>query len=120
MARIQLISILTSLLFLVYISRLVIKNRLREEYSIVWLISTIILVFFSFYEDGLYKLAALFGIAIPANLVFAGSIFIILIYLLHLSVATSRLQRQNKQMAQDIALMNKKINELSEKFQDQD
>ncbi len=73
------------------------------------------LVIFSFYEEGLNQLAQLLGIAIPANLVFAGSIFAILIYLLHLSVTTSKLQRQNKKMAQDIALLNKKITEITSK-----
>lgn len=107
--------IFTSLVFLFYISRLIIKNRLREEYSIVWLISTVFIVIFSFYEEGLNRLALLFGIAIPANLVFAGSIFAILIYLLHLSVTTSKLQRQNKKMAQDIALLNKKITDITSK-----
>ena len=115
MGRIQLITIITSLAFLFYICRLIIKNRLREEYSIVWFLSTLILVIFSFYEEGLNLLSRLVGIAIPANLVFAGSIFAILIYLLHLSVATSKLQRQNKQMAQEIALMKKQINDIESK-----
>jgi len=109
MSRIQLITIITSLGFLTYISRLIIKNRLREEYSIVWLASTLILLLFSFWENGLAIISKLMGIAIPANLVFMASIFAILIYLLHLSVTTSKLQRQNKQMAQEIALLKQHI-----------
>lgn len=115
MNRIQIIIIITSLSFLSYISKLIIKNRLREEYSIVWFLSTLILVIFSFYESGLLYLAHLFGVILPANLVFAGSIFAILIYLLHLSVTASKLHRQNKQMAQEIALLSKKISDIENK-----
>ncbi|MCC6837083.1 MAG: DUF2304 family protein, partial [Bacteroidia bacterium] len=38
MAKIQIIAIATSLLFLLYIVRLIIKGKLREEYSIVWIV----------------------------------------------------------------------------------
>lgn len=109
MQRIQIITLITSLLFLAYIARLIIKGRLREEYAIVWLVCTVLLVVFSFWENGLKKLTALFGVEVPANLIFTGCIFAIMVYLLHLSVVASKLQRQNKQLAQDIALMKQQI-----------
>lgn len=104
MARIQIIAISISLLFLLYISRLIIKGRLREEYSIVWIFSTIILVAFSFWRNGLEILSQLFGVYAAPNLVFTGAIFIILVYLLHISVVISKLQQQNKALAQELAL----------------
>ena len=112
MARIQLITICTSILFLGLVSRLIIKGKLREEYSIVWLISTAILILFSFWGDGLRKISNLFGVDVPTNLIFAASIFVILVYLLHLSVVASKLQKQNKLMAQEMALLKQDINGL--------
>ena len=112
MARIQLITICTSILFLGLVSRLIIKGKLREEYSIVWLVSTAILILFSFWGDGLRKISNLFGVDIPTNLIFAASIFVILVYLLHLSVVASKLQKQNKLMAQEMALLKQDINGL--------
>ena len=47
MARIQIIAIAISVLFLLYIVRLIVKGKLREEYSIVWIVCTIVLVLFS-------------------------------------------------------------------------
>ena len=96
MVRIQIITLVVSLLFLFYISRLIIKGKLREEYAIVWCVSTLLLVLFSFWKDGLFILSNLFGVYIPTNLVFTASIFVILIYLLHLSVVSSKLYQQNK------------------------
>lgn len=112
MSRIQVITLIISMLFLGLISRLVIKGRLREEYSIVWLIFAFILIAFSFWESGLRQLSNLFGVEVPSNLVFTISIFIALVYLLHLSVVSSKLHKQNKLMAQEIALLKVEMHEL--------
>jgi hypothetical protein len=103
--RIQIISILASLLFLITVSRLIIKGRLREEYAFFWVGGTLVLLIFSFWRNGLDVLSKLFGVYQPPNLVFLGSIFAILVYLLHLSTVVSKLQEQNKRLAQDLALM---------------
>lgn len=109
MARIQIITIIINLLFLFYIAKLIIKGKLREEYAIVWLICTAILLLFSFWAKGLDVMSHLFGVYEPANLVFTGFIFIILIYLLHLSVVNSRLQRNMTKITQELALMKEKL-----------
>jgi len=109
MAKIQIIAIAISLLFLLYIIRLIIKGKLREEYSIVWIVCTIVLIVFSFWRNGLEVMANLLGVYEAPNLIFTGAIFAILIYLLHLSVVISKLQSQNKQLAQDIALLKEKM-----------
>ncbi len=109
MFRIQAIAIATSILFLLYIVRLIIKGKLREEYSIVWIVCTIILVLFSFWRNGLALVSHLVGVYSPPNLVFIAAIFAIFIYLLHLSVVVSKLHSQNKQLAQDIALLKEKM-----------
>lgn len=108
MERIQVLAIATSLLFLAYISWLIIKGKLREEYAIIWIVGTVVLIVFSFWREGLEVMAHLFGVYAPPNLVFTGAIFAILIYLLHLSVTVSKLQKQNKTLAQDIALLKSK------------
>jgi hypothetical protein len=109
MARIQIITIIISLLFLFYIARLIVKGKLREEYAIVWCVCTLILVVFSFWRKGLDVMSKLFGVFEPPNLVFTACIFAVLVYLLHLSVVASKLYNQNKQMAQDIALLKEKV-----------
>lgn len=109
MFRIQAIAIATSILFLLYIIRLIVKGKLREEYSIVWIVCTVVLIVFSFWRDGLAVVSELVGVYSPPNLVFIAAIFAIFIYLLHLSVVVSKLHSQNKQLAQDIALLKEKL-----------
>jgi hypothetical protein len=108
MVRIQLIAIISSLLFLFYIARLIVKGKLREEYAIIWIICTAILVLFSFWRNGLTIVSDLLGVYAPPNTVFIGAIIAILIYLLHLSIVVSKLQEQNKTLAQEIAMLKQK------------
>jgi hypothetical protein len=102
---IQLISILVSIAFLLYIGRLIIKGKLREEYSFLWVIGTLILIVFSLWRNGLEVMAKILGVFDAPNLVFMVAIFAVLIYLLHLSVVVSKLQSQNRDLAQKLALM---------------
>ncbi|MGJ7031777.1 DUF2304 domain-containing protein [Niabella hirudinis] len=105
MSRIQIIAIVLNCLFLVYTSRLIIRGKLREEYALVWWICGGLLLIFSIWAGGLEAVAHLLGVYEPVNLGFATIIFIILIYLLHLSIANSKLQRHITRLTQEIALM---------------
>jgi len=115
MERIQIIAIATSLLFLIYIGWLIVKGKLREEYAIVWIVCTAILILFSFWRKGIDVVSGLLGIIDPPNMIFTGAIFAMLIYLLHLSVTVSKLQQQNKILAQEIALMKEKEKKKEQK-----
>jgi hypothetical protein len=115
--KIQIISIIVSMGFLFYVSRLIIKGKLREEYAIFWVISTILLIIFSFWREGLDIIAKAVGVYLAPNLVFTSAIFAILIYLLHLSIVVSKLHDKNKTLTQDLALFKEKINKLEEKLE---
>lgn len=119
MARIQIITLFINLLFLAYIARLIKKGRLREEYSIVWLIGTFILILFSLWRDGLEVITHFFGIIDPPNLIFTACIFIILIYLLHLSVVNSKLQKNISNLTQELALLKEKSADIISKDDEQ-
>lgn len=109
MQKVQLISILFSFCFLAYVFAQIKKGKLREEYAFVWIISTAVLVVLSVWERGLFMLANALGVEVPLNLIFAGAIFLILVYLLHLSLSVSKLQHQNKELAQELALLKEKL-----------
>ena len=108
MGRVQILAIIASLLFIGFIARLIVRGKLREEYAIIWIICSVFLIVFAVWRDGLDKITRLLGFELPSNLIFTGAIFAMLIYLLHLSVVVSKLQEQNKTLAQDIALLKEK------------
>lgn len=105
MDKIQLLAIAGSLVFLGIIAWLIVRGKLREEYAIIWIVCSAVLILFSFWRNGLDYFARLLGIYDPPNLLFIGALFAVLIYLLHLSIVVSRLQEQNKVLAQQIALL---------------
>lgn len=105
MERIQIIVIIAAVGFLGYIARLIKKGKLREEYSIIWVICAIVIVVFTFWRESLDKVASAFGVYAPPNLIFTVAIFAVFVYLLHLSVVISKLQEQNKKLSQKIALL---------------
>jgi hypothetical protein len=112
MARIQIISILISLSFTFYVFRKILKGKLREEYAFTWVFATISLIFFSFWRNGLEIVAQFFGVYSAPNLFFAIAFFLIFIYLLHLSIVVSNLSKKNKEIAQQLALMNEKVQKI--------
>lgn len=118
--RIQNIAIIVSFGFLFYIGRLILKGKLREEYAIFWIVSTILLVIFSIWRHGLTLIAHLVGVYLAPNLVFTSAIFAILVYLLHLSIVVSKLQHSNKSLGQNLALMQKRLDELETKTKSDD
>lgn len=103
--KIQLLSIVGSLLFMLFIFRLIVKGKLREEYSIVWIVCTLFLMVFAFWRNGLDIVAKMLGVYYAPALVFLGAIFAIIIFLVHLSVINSKLQKQMKDLAQEHALL---------------
>ena len=110
--KIQIMTLLASHLFTFYVSRLIIKGKLREEYAIFWFISTLILIIFSFWRSGLEIVATLLGVYAAPNLVFTAAIFAIFIYILHLSVVISKLHSNNKTLTQEMALLKNEMAEL--------
>ena len=103
--RIQIVSIIATLALLAFVARMIVRSKLREEYAIVWIISSIVLTVFAFWRDGLQVMAQILGVYYAPSLVFLAAIFAIVVYLLHLSVVVSRLQGENKILAQEIALL---------------
>ncbi len=105
MERIQIFAIVASLSFLASVLFQIKRGKLREEYALVWTLSTFVLIVLSFWRSALDLLAGLFGVYAPLNLIFTGAIFAVLIYLLHLSVTVSKLQLQNRALAQELVLL---------------
>jgi hypothetical protein len=103
--KIQIVSIVVSLSFLFLIARLIVRGKIREEYSIVWLCLTVLLLVFSIWREGLNAAARLLGVFYPPSLVFMAAILAITVFLVHLSIVVTKLQRQLKEAAQEIALL---------------
>jgi hypothetical protein len=114
MSFIQLICITATLTFLAIIFRLIIQKKLREEFSIIWIMCAIILNVFAFWRNGIAVLASFFGVYYPPSIIFMFLFFAIIVYCLHLSLIISKQKNQIKNLTQEFALMNEKINKLKQ------
>lgn len=112
--KIQILSIVGSLLFMGFIGRLIYKGKLREEYSIIWIISTLFLLVFSLWRDGLDLLATYLGVYYAPSLIFLFGFFAIILFLVHLSVVATRQQKQIKNLSQELAILRKKQSDSAE------
>jgi hypothetical protein len=107
--NVQIFTILVVLAFIFFVFRLVIKRKLRAEYSIVWIICSSILLIFSFWREGLEILAKIMGVYYAPALIFLIANLTIIIFLVHLSVVNSKQHEQIKKLAQEVALLKSKV-----------
>lgn len=105
MSKFQIIALIISLLWIIFVVELVRRRKLIGGYSLLWLLTGILLVVFALWENLLLKLTHLLGLVNPPSTFFALVIIFLALILLEFSVRISRLSRQNKEMAQKIALL---------------
>ena len=112
--KIQILSIVISLIFLAVICYFIVKGKLREEYSITWILCVVPILVFSIWREGLNRLGQLFGVQYPPALFFLAAIFLILVFLIHLSIVNSRQHEKIKHLAQEVALLKEQLKSKSE------
>jgi hypothetical protein len=107
--KIQIIALIAVVLFFGMVLRLILKGKLRTEYSFIWIAMGTIFLVFSVWRDMLDLLAGFFGVYYAPSLIFMFFFFMIFIFLIHLSVVNSKQHEQIKKLTQEIALINEKI-----------
>lgn len=109
---IQIIGLTGASLFMFYVFRLIVRGQLREEYSIIWILCTIILIVFSIWRRGLEQISLALGVFYPPSLIFLAAIFAIIVFLVHLSVVVSRLQSHIKSLTHEVAYLKQELEQL--------
>ena len=105
--RVQIFAIVGSALLFVFVLELLRRRRLSEPYAILWLLASVVLLVLAVWDDLLENLADLVGIATPANALFVVGFGFVLVLLLSFSTVVSRLTRENKLLAQEVARLNR-------------
>lgn len=109
--KIQVVAIMAVVLFFAVVLRLILKGKLRTEYSFIWILMGTLFLVFSVWRDLLDTLAHFFGVYYAPSLIFMFFFFMIFIFLIHLSVVNSRQHEEIKKLTQEIALMKKELSE---------
>jgi hypothetical protein len=112
--RIQILAIAVSLMVILLVVWLIRGRKLREEYSIVWLLGSLVLLVFSIWRGLLDIIARLVGVYYAPAVLLLVTIFFGALAFLHFSVVISSQAEQQKNMAQEIALLKEKVRRLTE------
>lgn len=117
MDKIQIISIFASLTIFFVVVNLVRRRRLKTEYSLIWLLVSVIFIVFSFWRDGIDWLAKLFGIAYAPSVLFIILLIGIILLLIEFSIIISKQSERIKVLVQEIGLLRLEIQTKFEKIE---
>lgn len=110
----KIVALTISLSILLVILELVRKRRLREEYSVLWILTGIAIVVLSLWYGLLQRITELIGAAVPTSTLFFFAVIFLILVSLQFSVKISDLTTQVKELAQQIALLEVKSPESSQ------
>jgi len=105
LSRIQLISALAAVGLALYVLELVRRRRLSEEYSVLWVVATIVVAILGFSTPLLRAITRALGILYEGSTVFFFGLAFATAMLLHLSVRLSRLGQENHALTRELALV---------------
>jgi hypothetical protein len=102
--RIRLIAIVGAVAILVVIIELVRRRKLKEEYSLLWVVTATLLVVLASWSSLLAKLTHLIGGTLPSSTLFFFGLIFVFALVLHFSVRISILERRVTALVQELGL----------------
>lgn len=114
---IQILSIIGSISFLIFILLQIRSKRIREEYSLLWLFFGLIFVILSFWRESLDIFARLTGIAYPPAALFLLLIMALFVIVIQFSVIISKSTENNKHLTQEHSLLKFEVEHLRKEIE---
>ena len=109
--RLQIVVIVAMALILIYLIRQIFRKKLDIKYGIIWLGMSILIMVFAIWPNLLGKLSDLMGIASPVNMLFFIGLVLQMAAIYVLSRNVGVLLDKVRRMSQEIAILNKKLND---------
>jgi hypothetical protein len=108
----KIVSLALSLSIFAFVLWLVRERRLREKYALLWIFTSLFVILLTISRRVLEVAATSIGIYYPPSLLFlVGVLFLLMVAVGH-SVTLSRLSEGNHNLAQEVALLRKQIEDL--------
>jgi len=103
--NLRIVAIVGSVALLLFIIELVRRRRLKEEYSVLWVTTAVLLCLLAAWGGLLGSLTHAIGAVSQASTLYFFGLTLALLLLLHFSVRVSDLERRVVSMTQEIALL---------------
>lgn len=110
--RQQVFALIVCVLVFLFTIDMVRRRRLREEYSALWLATSLLMFVLVLKYDWLEALTQFIGAGLPTTTLFIGSIIFLMLICVQFSIKISRLTDNVKNLAQENALLRSEIDEL--------
>ena len=94
-----------ALVVLIIIVSLLLRRQLREKYATLWIIIGLVILVLAIFPGLLLGLSQALGVEVPANLIFALALVLLIGVALHLSWELSQAEDEVRRVAEDVAIL---------------
>lgn len=101
----QILAIVSSIAIFVVVIDLVRRRKLKEEYSILWIGVSVVLLTLALWYGLLLEITQLVGAVLPSSTLFFFGLAFAMLVLLHFSVRISALERRVTLLVQELGLL---------------
>lgn len=105
----QILVIIIVIIGLVALINMIRKNKVDLRYSLLWFVLGVGVLVFACVPSLTEKLARLFGVGLPINLLFFVGFCFSLVIIFSLSVAVSKLAEKVKKLTQEVGILKEKL-----------
>ncbi len=106
----RVVALSLALLVLLVTVEMIRRRRLREEYAMLWLGTSVVLVVIAAFPQLTYAISSAFDISYVTFMVLAVFVFLAMI-LLHYATVISRQAEQIRQLAEQLAILEQRVRE---------
>lgn len=112
-----------SIISLFYIIRKIRYSKMQIEYTLFWIVLSIIMILMAVFPQIVYWIAYMFGIMSPANMVYLFIIGILLVKVFMMTIEISNLESKVQALIQEVGISGKEqweeYQELSKKSEEE-
>ena len=110
--RTQVIMLLVGVAMLLFVLNMVRRKQVREQYSLLWIATAVVITFSALFIRTVEKLSHLVGVYYPPAFLFLLAILLMFILQFHVTTVISNLREQNRSLVQDLGLLTNEVREL--------
>jgi hypothetical protein len=114
--RQQIFSLAVSVVVFVFVIDMVRRRRLREEYSVIWLVTSAVMFIVVLKYAWLKTITEWIGATTSTTTLFFGSLIFLMLMSVQFCIMISKLSGQLKDLSQENALLRKQIETLARRF----
>ncbi|MDR7091075.1 MULTISPECIES: DUF2304 domain-containing protein [Cellvibrio] len=118
--RIQVFSIIGSLMLFLFILRLVKRRKLKEEYSLLWLGFGFVFIVLSIFKPMLEIVASAVGILYAPAALLLMLVISVFFILIQFSIVISKLAEGNKNLIQEVGILKAELKKLKSLIKDKE